>query len=317
MGNCARASRVAPLFLLDPAICLVCHVQPEPRGCTCVTTCPADMTAADCRDQLVYDPQRCRMPVADKRSHFNERIAIVDDSSSTRKLLQHYLVGLPYEVVQYANGAELVSDATACRWGDTLPRAPVPLPSAEVVILPTLLTPADVHPPAPSLSSSLDLRDASAASVQAVLGVPPTLEPFPPSLPVLVSALASLSVSSSGEQVGGTAPRMVMIFMDYDMPQMNGVEALSRLRALGVQVPIVIVTANTAVHSLCMAAGATSIVSKPLTRAVIREAAAAWIAPHVHCRRRTPHCCLRAMPASHRLELIPSIHTQHTEQHVV
>jgi CheY-like chemotaxis protein len=287
MGNCARASRVAPLFLLDPAICLVCHVQPEPRGCTCVTTCPADMTAADCRDQLVYDPQRCRMPVADKRSHFNERIAIVDDSSSTRKLLQHYLVGLPYEVVQYANGAELVSDATACRWGDTLPRAPVPLPSAEVHS--TLLTPADVHPPAPSLSSSLDSRDASAASVQAVLGVPSTQGPLAPSLPVLVSALASLSVSSSFELVGRAAPGIAMIFLDYDMPQMNGVEALSRLRALGVQVPIVIVTANTAVHSLCMSAGATSNVTKPLTRTVIREAAAAWIAPHVH-RRRTPHC---------------------------
>jgi signal transduction histidine kinase len=68
-----------------------------------------------------------------------------------------------------------------------------------------------------------------------------------------------------------------MIFMDMQMPNMNGYEATGRIRSLGINMPIVAMTANTAAgdEKQCLAAGCDDFVPKPLDKAhllkVIKE----------------------------------------------
>jgi signal transduction histidine kinase len=68
-----------------------------------------------------------------------------------------------------------------------------------------------------------------------------------------------------------------MVFMDMQMPNVNGYEATGRLRSLGINTPIIAMTANTAAEDekQCLAAGCDDFVSKPIDKAhllkVIRE----------------------------------------------
>ncbi|MDD5134723.1 MAG: response regulator [Phycisphaerae bacterium] len=68
-----------------------------------------------------------------------------------------------------------------------------------------------------------------------------------------------------------------IIFMDMQMPNLNGYETTKRLRSLGINTPIIAMTANTAAEDekQCVAAGCDNFVPKPIDKAlllkVIRE----------------------------------------------
>lgn len=62
-----------------------------------------------------------------------------------------------------------------------------------------------------------------------------------------------------------------MIFMDMQMPNMNGYEATGRFRSLGINMPIIAMTANTAAEDKkqCLAAGCDDFVPKPIDKAYL------------------------------------------------
>jgi CheY-like chemotaxis protein len=59
-----------------------------------------------------------------------------------------------------------------------------------------------------------------------------------------------------------------LILMDYQMPVMNGLDATIAMRARGVDIPIIGLTANAFVddRAACMAAGMNDFIAKPVTR---------------------------------------------------
>lgn len=63
------------------------------------------------------------------------------------------------------------------------------------------------------------------------------------------------------------------IFMDIHMPYFSGVEAIQFIRAKGIQVPIVALSASTRLQEKqqAIAAGATDFLTKPTKRDIIRE----------------------------------------------
>jgi DNA-binding NtrC family response regulator len=62
-----------------------------------------------------------------------------------------------------------------------------------------------------------------------------------------------------------TNARPDAVFLDINMPGMNGVEVLKRVHALDPAVPVIMVTANTDIHvaEVCLKGGAIGYVPKP------------------------------------------------------
>jgi CheY-like chemotaxis protein len=71
--------------------------------------------------------------------------------------------------------------------------------------------------------------------------------------------------SDARDGKGDTGLPVDVIFMDFTMPVMDGVEAMKQIRAMGVQTPIVAVTGNTLKEDveLFASAGASAFLSKP------------------------------------------------------
>jgi CheY-like chemotaxis protein len=61
-----------------------------------------------------------------------------------------------------------------------------------------------------------------------------------------------------------------VILLDYDMPKMSGGEATAELRKNGYEGSIVVLTSNIDAQAACVAAGATSVHTKPLTLAALK-----------------------------------------------
>ena len=70
-----------------------------------------------------------------------------------------------------------------------------------------------------------------------------------------------------------------LILMDCQMPVFDGFEATRRLRALGVRVPIIAVTANNMPgdRERCLAAGMDDFMDKPVQREVLDEKLTRWL----------------------------------------
>jgi CheY-like chemotaxis protein len=72
-----------------------------------------------------------------------------------------------------------------------------------------------------------------------------------------------------------------IIFMDIQMPLMNGYEATKKIRASisGQSIPIIAVTAGTEVEIKvkCLEAGMTDYISKPIIKTVIEDTILKWI----------------------------------------
>jgi CheY-like chemotaxis protein len=72
-----------------------------------------------------------------------------------------------------------------------------------------------------------------------------------------------------------------MIFMDIQMPNMNGYEATRRIREEGVSVPIVAITANamSGDDHKCLDAGCDDYMSKPIRRERLAEIIGKYLQP--------------------------------------
>jgi CheY-like chemotaxis protein len=68
--------------------------------------------------------------------------------------------------------------------------------------------------------------------------------------------------------------RFDVVLMDCHMPEMDGFEATQQLRARGVRIPVIALTASAMddERARCFAVGMDDFLSKPLTAARLREA---------------------------------------------
>jgi osomolarity two-component system sensor histidine kinase SLN1 len=71
----------------------------------------------------------------------------------------------------------------------------------------------------------------------------------------------------------GTVPAFSLIFMDIQMPNMDGIESTRHIRALGCTVPIVALTAfaDESNRTACAEAGTNAFLPKPIKRAALKE----------------------------------------------
>lgn len=66
------------------------------------------------------------------------------------------------------------------------------------------------------------------------------------------------------------------VVLDFQMPQVNGLDVLKELRLRGVSVPVIVITAHDEpiVRANCLAAGASAYLCKPIDEVVLRRAIA-------------------------------------------
>jgi two-component system, sensor histidine kinase and response regulator len=69
-----------------------------------------------------------------------------------------------------------------------------------------------------------------------------------------------------------------LIFMDCQMPEMDGLESAAAIRSLGFETPIVALTANAMPgdRARCMTAGMDDYISKPVRVAELRRVLDRW-----------------------------------------
>jgi two-component system chemotaxis response regulator CheY len=74
------------------------------------------------------------------------------------------------------------------------------------------------------------------------------------------------------EKLSGTQPQLILC--DWNMPEMTGIDLLTRIRAEQNQVPFGFITSETSagIKELAMSAGATFLISKPFTPEDIQAA---------------------------------------------
>jgi FixJ family two-component response regulator len=86
----------------------------------------------------------------------------------------------------------------------------------------------------------------------------------------------SVESFSSGQEfldsLGKCLPDCVVL--DFQMPQINGLEVLKELRSRGVALPVIVITAHDepVVRANCLAAGASAYLCKPIDEVVLRRA---------------------------------------------
>ncbi len=97
-----------------------------------------------------------------------------------------------------------------------------------------------------------------------------------------------VEVAANGAQaVDAVATRSFdLVLMDCQMPEMDGLEATRRIRALGgdtAMIPVIAMTANAMGEhrEACLAAGMDDFASKPINKKVLREIVERWTAPAV------------------------------------
>jgi FixJ family two-component response regulator len=66
------------------------------------------------------------------------------------------------------------------------------------------------------------------------------------------------------------------VVLDFQMPELSGLEVLKVMRLKGLVLPVIIITAHDEpiVRTTCLAAGAAAYLSKPIDEAVLRRAIA-------------------------------------------
>lgn len=83
------------------------------------------------------------------------------------------------------------------------------------------------------------------------------------------------SFSSGGEFLASLkGPHPKCVVLDFQMPQISGLDVLKDLRARSVDIPVVIITAHDEpiVRANCLAAGASAYLCKPIDEVVLRKA---------------------------------------------
>ena len=96
----------------------------------------------------------------------------------------------------------------------------------------------------------------------------------------LESAGFTVTVASTGIEALEAAKSMnpALVLMDLRMPEMDGFEAMRRLRAEGSTVPVIAVSAevNPEIERQAVAAGASGVVAKPIEPQALRDLAIRW-----------------------------------------
>ena len=91
----------------------------------------------------------------------------------------------------------------------------------------------------------------------------------------------TVSTADSGRQAIEmlTHNKYDLIFMDHMMPEMDGIEAMKIIRGMGIDVPIIALTANavTSAKEMLLAAGMTDFLSKPIVKNELNEILGKWI----------------------------------------
>ncbi len=95
---------------------------------------------------------------------------------------------------------------------------------------------------------------------------------------------AAVDVADNGAQglaraLDHTRPAPDLILMDMQMPEMDGYEATRRIRAAGLTMPIVALTAHAmgGDRDHCVAAGCSDYLTKPVDRAALVDLCARWV----------------------------------------
>ena len=92
---------------------------------------------------------------------------------------------------------------------------------------------------------------------------------------------ANVAIVENGEQAVSIVKqkKFDLIYMDMQMPVMSGQEAVKRLRELEFDVPIVMLTANTAPEDMemCEQAGSNEFITKPVVRKTLYEVTARYL----------------------------------------
>ncbi|HET8706511.1 MAG TPA: response regulator, partial [Pseudomonadales bacterium] len=95
-----------------------------------------------------------------------------------------------------------------------------------------------------------------------------------------------VDVASDGKQAveAVKAGHYALVLMDCQMPEMDGLEATRRIRAMGgrfAQLPIIAITANAykSDEEACRAAGMNDFMSKPITQTLLAQMVSRWINP--------------------------------------
>ena len=104
---------------------------------------------------------------------------------------------------------------------------------------------------------------------------------------VICSLLRKLDIDAQravdGEQAVemAAALRPPIVFMDFNMPNLDGIEAARRIKATPetAHIPVVVVTADATqrTRDACMEAGCAAVVVKPMTLETMREIVAAHV----------------------------------------
>jgi osomolarity two-component system, sensor histidine kinase SLN1 len=69
------------------------------------------------------------------------------------------------------------------------------------------------------------------------------------------------------------SPHFTLVFMDIQMPNMDGIESTKRIRELGFSAPVVALTAfvDESNREVCMKAGMNAFLGKPIKRPLLKQ----------------------------------------------
>jgi signal transduction histidine kinase/DNA-binding LacI/PurR family transcriptional regulator/DNA-binding NarL/FixJ family response regulator/HPt (histidine-containing phosphotransfer) domain-containing protein len=102
----------------------------------------------------------------------------------------------------------------------------------------------------------------------------------------VISGLLQLSnITASTATSGQEAIDMLredrydIVFMDHMMPEMDGVEALKHIREMGIDTPVIALTANavTSAREMLLAAGMDDFISKPIVKEALNAILIKWV----------------------------------------
>ena len=127
---------------------------------------------------------------------------------------------------------------------------------------------------AESLQATIAVDDSNAAGLNILLAEDnPTNQRF--ATTVLINAGHTVTVAQDGEEAVGKAREnsFDVILMDIEMPRLDGFGATRAIRALGIDIPIIALTAHAipGFREQCLAAGMTDYLSKPVRSRDLRS----------------------------------------------
>ena len=71
-----------------------------------------------------------------------------------------------------------------------------------------------------------------------------------------------------------------LVFMDVDMPLLNGLEATAHLKSLNKELPVIMLTSYEKFKLRCLEAGCDEFMVKPVERAHIEKILTKYLSPH-------------------------------------